>query len=67
MEVNRIPVKGTFPDNSEKRAMDLLLIDGQVVVETIDHRTGCRVKTPLDKVLTYSKQLKKIQKPNVTI
>lgn len=67
MEENRIKVIGKIDDVHEKHAMDLLMINGRVVVETVDRRTGCRVKTPFDSLIAGCEELKKIQKPNVMI
>ena len=66
MEENRIPVFGKDSEEHDKRAFDWVIVDGKPVVETKDHRTGARVRTPLDKVLAGYERLKQKQAHNAT-
>ena len=57
MEENRISVYGKDAEDKEKRAFDLILIDGQPYVETVS-REGHKIKTPAIAAVSAIKRLR---------
>ena len=61
MEENRIRVYGKDAEDKEKRAFDLILVDGQPYVETVS-REGHKIKTPANAAISAIEWLKQTAK-----